>query len=279
MLPLGECGWERVFFPSSEPWAECRRSALQHIKSLQFASLQVRRPNTYSGLSSCCVKQHRKLLKSLPSYEQGVLMKIWTGSAMTKAKHATIDQSDPTCECGEGVQNLEHLLWHCPIQEPPSDDILYRRDLPPSQAVAHILPLGVDSREVSLWRKSCIRAITIVSRRDVHGTGDPGRAHTRERRGHDVAVTEDGAYTYCQKCFISRRSRDASWIFLKQCAYADKEPLHEGGHIITRGHEATMHLATWKHSAKRPQLRCRVCGQHTWATSGFRKECRGLGRD
>ena len=268
-----------TFFSSEESWGECRKAALQHIKNLQFASLQMRRPNTYSGLSSCCEKQHRKLLKSLPSYEQGVLMKIWTGSAMTKAKHAVMEQADSTCECGEGVQNLEHLLWHCPIQGPPPVDIAYRKDLPPSQAVAHILPRGVDSREVTLWRKSCLRAIMIVSRREVSGDRRPEREHMRERKGHDVAVTEDGAYTYCQKCFISRRSRDASWIFLKQCEHAERESLQEGGHVVTRGHEATMVLATWKHSAKRPQLRCNTCGQHAWATSGFRKECRGLGRN
>ena len=178
---------------------------------------------------------------------------------------------------GEGIQDLEHLLWGCPLVDPPPADICFRKDLPTSQAVAHILPKGSSSADITLWKKSCKRAIMIVSRR---AYGD-GRIVTekkpRDTKGHEVAVTEDGAYTYCLKCHISRRSRDASWIFLRECLHMHRQPLHEGGALESRGHQAIMRMATWKHSAKRPQLHCLVCGQDAWATSGFRRECQQRG--
>ena len=44
------------------------------------------------------------------------------------------------------------------------------------------------------------------------------------------------------KCFISRRSRDAAWIFGKECMYASRDPLAEGAHVTQRGHTCTMQM-------------------------------------
>ena len=198
---------------------------------------------------------------------------------MTRAKKAIVQGTDPKCECGE-IQSVYHLLWECELVAPPSLDIAYRKDIPPAQSVAHILPLSADSREVVLWKTSCLRAIQIVSRREWGVSVEPGsaRAH-RDQKGHSVAVTSNGSYTYCMKCFISRRSRDAGWIFLKTCDHEQRGTIPEGGTVMKMGHACTLILQTWKVSAKRPQLLCNVCGQKAWATSGFRRPCLASGAD
>ena len=95
-----------------EPWFIVKKILLARIKKVQYSSLADRRPHVFGGLESVNAKQHRQLLNSLPSYEASVLLQLWTGAAMTKAKWQKIDQRDPTCECGCPEQTLFHVLWH-----------------------------------------------------------------------------------------------------------------------------------------------------------------------
>ena len=184
---------EGTLLPISRHWSECRARAIQLLKTREFVALARRRPNTFDGLMTCSERHHRKFLATLPAYEQGVVMKLWTGSVMTRAKNAVVSGADPLCDCGE-VQNLYHLLWDCPLVSPPSSEIAHFRDLPTAQSVAHKLPKHVDSRDVKAWRLSCLRAVQIVSKREKKDCDGQSRVRAcRDRRGHDVAAQVMGA--------------------------------------------------------------------------------------
>ena len=267
-------------YPRSIPWGVFRRCLLDHLKRQEYVALAARRPTYFGGLETCAVKAHRKLLRSLSPYDQSTLVRIWTGAVMTRAKNSQMYGTDPTCQCGEAEQDMEHLLWNCPLSSPPSPSFAYRAALVPSQSLAHILPVSSSPEETSQWRQSCKRAIAIVN-----GQARGERTARRERdveeevrdtKGHHIATTADGLYVYCVKCFIARCSRDAKWIFTKPCPHSMREPLVEGQSIEDHGHKCTLHMTTWKLSSQRPQLRCSECGNTTWATSGFRRVCRGV---
>ena len=120
-----------------------------------------------------------------------------------------------------------------------------------------------------------MRAVNILSRKG-HCEGHRHTVRERDLQGHVVATTRGGEYTYCMKCFISRRSRDAEWIFLKACAHDDRDPL-AGGEVTRKGHVCSMKMETWKTLSQRPRLLCEKCGLKAWATMGFKKECRSPG--
>ena len=145
------------------PWNELRPRLIEHLKMHEYAALAARRPTYYGGLTTCAVKAHRKLLRSLVPYEQSTLVRVWTGAVMTKAKNSQMHGSDPTCPCGHENQDMEHLLWHCPLSPSIPDSLAYRATLAPSQSIAHILPIGSSSQDEKYWRQSCKRAEAIVN--------------------------------------------------------------------------------------------------------------------
>ena len=95
----------------------------------------------------------------------------------------------------------------------------------------------------------------------------------RDLRGHEVELSECARYTFCRECYISRRTRDAQWIFLKDCARKDEPPVGVGGIRNLLGHEATLELATWKTAALRPKWTCNICHMSCWTTAGFKRPC------
>ena len=138
-------------------------------------------------------------------------------------KRAQLYGGDPSCTCGADVQSLEHLLWSCPLSEPCPDYLKYRSELPPAYPVAHLLKWGADPCEVRHWTNSLFRAIRIV--RDLATPSAPKSSKHRDHdHGHVLAVTEDGRYCYCAKCYVTRKSRDRRWIVYRDCARNDRDP-------------------------------------------------------
>ena len=91
---------------------------------------------------------HSRLIEihlSRSDSDQSVLVKLWTGSTMTRAKHAKMGEGDGVLDRGE-PQDVYHLLWSCPLCEPPPIQIAYMRDLHSCRSVAHIRPQGADTR-------------------------------------------------------------------------------------------------------------------------------------
>ena len=147
--------------PVREEWFVIRKVATRHLKTEHARRLAERRPAIFGGLEGWNHKQHNKLLMSVFPYERMVLLKLWTGASMCHGE-------DATCACGVPDQSLRHLLWECPCFPPPPVSIEYRRHLPNSQAVAHLLPPMANRADVLLWKESCMRAVHIPAKTLMH---------------------------------------------------------------------------------------------------------------
>ena len=79
-----------------------------------WRQLVARRPKSFGGLTDIAVHGHRKLLTSLDSYIQKILLRIWTGCALTQAHQHMLHPKEPAfCPCGAERQTLAHpsLSW------------------------------------------------------------------------------------------------------------------------------------------------------------------------
>ena len=178
-------------------------------------------------------------------------MKIWTGAVMTREKAAKLGGESAECQCGSPVQSLEHLVWECPLSEPLPDSLEYFRSFPPARSVAHILMSDADSRDHADWKRLCRRTLRIILALNKKEKAAPVERKERDPRGHDVALTPDSLYSFCTRCFISRRIRDTSWILTRECTKKDSEPANVGSERVIQGHACTLHIGTWKNASQR----------------------------
>ena len=244
----------------------------KHLKVEQARRLAERRPTLFSGLEGWNHKQHNRLLLAVSPYERMVLVKLWTGAAMCQHKRSQVYGESASCVCGCDDQTLRHLLWECPCVPPPPVSIEYRRHLPNSQAVSHILPPMASRVDVDLWKQSCMRAVRILAK-------NPNARLTHrepvDTSGHDVAVNASGSYAFCMKCFVTRRIRDKKWIWARECKHEQRESRAIGETWTYEGHEITLTMERWKIMAERPSMHCCICEHRVWATRGFREPCPG----
>ena len=79
-------------------WKSLRVKLTSALKMTEWGRLAIRRPTVFEGLQGCQIdtKMHRKFLSSLPHYEMVLLVRIWSGCALTKAhKHTIRHEEDP----------------------------------------------------------------------------------------------------------------------------------------------------------------------------------------
>ena len=180
-------------------WTDLKARVIKQYHLFQFQKLEERRPNLFRGLGELNSKAHVTILKKLHSYHAATLVKIWTGSVMTRSHRATLDANvDPTCECGQGPQTLAHLLYHCPLQTPVVPEIFAWRLKPPANSCALLATKDITREELPTWEGVCMRALSIVSSLAIP-------MEITEWKGHEVTVSANSAYAYCGKCMVSRR--------------------------------------------------------------------------
>ena len=149
--------------PRSEEWPQLRVRITNHVRGLAFQAISERRPLVFGGLQPLNYKQMKALLGTLDSYNASILMRIWCGCAMVGSKKERITGQPSPCECGEPTQDIQHILWKCPLRmlEPESD--LHRwQELPPAYSVAHLLAFHLPVTLTPIWRRSCMRAISLM---------------------------------------------------------------------------------------------------------------------
>ena len=247
-----------------------RKVITEHLKMGQAKKFGWAQTLIFDGLCGWNHRQHNRFLMAVTPYQRKVLLKLWSGAAMTQHKRQQIYGESSVCECGAEEQTLWHLFWQCPCYPPPPMALDYRRHLPRAQSVAHLLPLHADKMEIVLWRQSCHRAIDILSRRP---SNEGALARDLDVKGHEVGVNSTGTYAYCRKCYITRRIRDKKWIWTRECKAIDSDPRTIGETWEFNGHLITLTMSRWKVTAERPSLCCSRCQKQVWATAGFKQIC------
>ena len=253
-------------------WSVARKTLIAFLKMKEYSALAIRRPTIFTGLDRVNEKQHQKLLRGLSHLDATIAVKIWSGSVMCGHKRAQLHGGDPSCSCGAEVQTVEHILWSCPLSEVCPDYLAYRQELPSAFSVAHLLKWGADPCEVKHWTDSLFRAIRIVKSLDTPSAPKSNR-HRDHDHGHIIAVSEDGRYCYCARCYITRKARDRRWIIHRDCLKRDSDPRREGDSLTCNGHEAVVSVVLWKLTALRPAFKCVKCSLQAWASAGFKQPC------
>ena len=251
--------------PFSLPWKVCRADILKAMRIRAFEDLELRRPLVYGGLAAgdISIKAHRDLAAELSSYDLSILHRIWCGVPLTLSHRHTLDHSvNPQCPCGLGVQTMTHLLWSCPLSEPP--DLLEQiwKEAPAFVSAACLCPGEVSPDKKTAWRMLCLRAIRILGRE----THQP-RLPELDLKNHSICFEKSGRYAFCTKCFVARRITDYRWICLRVCKRAGAGGISEGDYFIEGEHVGRLELAVWRGSAIRPYKKCVRCDAGTWAKS------------
>ena len=174
-----------------DSWERLKERSLMFYHATKLRALALRRPRVYEGLETIDTKQHERLLKKVHPYHAAVLIKVWTGAAMTGAHRKTIfPEHDDACECGHSPQSLHHLLYHCPLSPPPLPHVeRWGRDLA-FKAVALLCPKHLGPEGVKTWEDTCMRAVRAISR-----ISTPVEAI--DWKGHEITVSECKSIVLC----------------------------------------------------------------------------------
>eukprot|EP00971_Amphidinium_carterae_P151693 3006740-Amphidinium_carterae.1 len=78
-----------------------------------FMELSARRPSHFAGLAQADLTSMRDFWKTVPAWEQGLLLKLWTRSIILRNRAFYLEsvERDTLCPCGESLENLHHMLW------------------------------------------------------------------------------------------------------------------------------------------------------------------------
>ena len=141
-------------------------------------------------------------------------------------------------------------------REPPLE-LLAWKSLPPAHSIAlRLQDSSQDSKK--LWKLACARAIRVLSK-------IPIPREEFDWRDHQVHGDEGGAYAYCIKCFVTRKTTDNRHIAARPflgallgwtCA--------DGEYICVNNHRYRMHVRKWKRAGYRPAFACATCGFWAW---------------
>ena len=257
------------------------------FKDAAFVSLQARRPSLFSGNLLPDWEHMRKFLCGLPPYDAAVMAKIWSGSLLTKSHRRTLNPLvSELCDCGEETQDINHLLWFCPLYPIgfPSE-LKWWHTLEQSASHALILPRGESLAFKKDWRRICKWALVVVARATkMHKTltqdeSDdsvplpPSDVLPRLSANGHLVLSSSVPFAFCAKCFITRRERDRHYIPIKRCLKEDMHPCCEGEYKVVQRHLIRIEMHTWKQGSYRPRMVCQTCKMEQWATATFRSPC------
>ena len=251
----------------AQGWPSLRAKVTDHIKNLAFLKLQERRPASYTAPYQCDWRAHKKLYSSVSAYESITLMRIWSGVAMTKAHAFTLKIEDsPDCLCGLGIENIDHILWHCPMRARGRPmDLMWWSTLAPASSMCLICPYGESVPFVRDWRRVNAWALKVVS----------GLANTQAASHIPPplpASQDDDMVAYRE--IKGQRKKDMHFLTMRECGKSQELPLPFGHYMKTHDHIVQLTVSPWKISSVRPRLCCQVCGSQQWATAPYRHPCR-----
>ena len=217
---------------------------------------------THSGSGN--YRMHMKYLKSQSPHAAATIIKVWQGAAMTKSQHHKLDPSkSPECECGHGWQDVNHLVFHCPLHPTLPFELSTWITMPPAYSVALLAPLPATTQQKKTWPLLCDRAVKILS-------GTSVEEGTLDWKGHEVERDHDNEYAYCIRCFVTRRISDARHIAARPCkGLRMGVECCEGSYTGHKGHFLRLGFRAWKRAARRPAFTCAKCAAWSWPSSRF----------
>ena len=241
------------------PWAAIRKAVIHGLRHAECQALLKRRPSLYLGITDLYPKAHRRLLNSIRPYEAATLLRIWGGSVLTKSHWHTIDKAiEPSCMCGAENQTLDHLLYWCPLLDPPPLDIQAWALRVPAESIALLCPPSADNSTLRTWKRVCLRAVQVVS-------GVPTPSPEVDWNGHVVHYDASASFVYCIRCHTMRKISDSKFLPVKPCEgeYAGYTAT-QGEYVRSHGHVLRLVMFPWRKTAVRLKWCCQKCPLAIW---------------
>ena len=226
-------------------WSWAREEFVKVARKGSFRRLEERRPRVYEGLTTVDVTQHKKLLREVSSYQASVLLRVWSGVAMTRELEN---------------QTIDHLLFRCPLSGTvmPEEEAWASRQA--AQTVALLCPREIDPDVKKVWRNLCFKVLHVLSSPLV--SAPP----VFDWKGHQVITILCERFSYCGVCHVIRKARDSKYIASRECARRGEHPTWVGEYRWSAGHPVRCMLVKWKFALLRPKWVC-ACGVSWWPES------------
>ena len=243
---------------------QLRQEVVTAFRRTHCMHLVKRRPNTYLGLIDCNTKMHKDYLRNLSPHASGTILKIWQGAAMTRAQHHKMDPTKSSeCDCGHHYQDVHHLVFDCPLSPELPMELLPWAALPPAYSSALLAPFKATTEQRKIWPLLCDRAVRILS-------GNLLAPEALDWKGHLVTPDRDLEYSFCVRCFVTRKMADARHIAARPCkGLIMQVECSEGAYTAHKGHILRLLFKPWKRAARRPAFCCVKCDAWAWPSSRF----------
>ena len=254
----------------SRHWSEIRFFVIAEFRAAMFRRVQERRPHVFDGLEKMNPKDYKHVLRAMSPYQASVMVRIWTGCAMTAAHGATCDSSrSAACPCGHERQAIAHIVYACCLSPPRPVGLELWSSLPPSSSIAFLCPTPCNSDVRAVWTEMCMYAVSAVS-------AMPSVAPSFDWKGHLVGFDCSASFAFCRRCLVSRRAKDSRHIASRPCAgEVCGNMCSEGDYIKLHGHILRCELHRWKRDSRRPKLSCVLCEESFWPSSLPLSPCSG----
>ena len=172
------------------------------------------------------------------------------------------------CACGSEEEDIPHLVARCPLLPPTDWDFLQWNMLPSACSAALLFLSDTERHLVHTWKRVCRRVVRAL----VQGVREPTSGDVMDWKGHEVEMEGIGRYTFCTRCHIARRARDAKYIAVRPCVPRVERTV-EGDVNLIEGHHTKLIFHKWKISSLRERYVCLVCEESWWATSTPKGPC------
>ena len=202
---------------------------MQALKNHAFCVLAARRPLAYGGDGLPDWKLRRRSLKSLPppTHDASTLLRIWMGVPLTRDRRARILQGT-TNECRVWTHGTNTrsptLRLRCLLRERPHHLAWLNDQHKRASTHALMCMRGQGMNYISAWKQICRWGIlcptedpkehdaTDMCEDDDAGSVTNLPGFPLDKKGYFICLDRDTSYTYCARCFVSRRGRD--WKFV-----------------------------------------------------------------
>eukprot|EP00971_Amphidinium_carterae_P246089 4887574-Amphidinium_carterae.1 len=189
------------------------------LAEIALNTVSTRRPSHFHGACSVDWRAMRKTWRTYGPWQQGVLLRLWSGGIILRQRIFTAEAHDPEvlCDCREAMQIVQHVVWPCPLTRH-----LWREQhawaflLDNAWNISWLLPSDRAKDYLQKWKQALDAVISIVKFFEVEK--EPHRQEdVVDNSGHDLKWDHTVQRYWCASCLLSRPHGTLGWMLRKHC--------------------------------------------------------------
>eukprot|EP00971_Amphidinium_carterae_P073088 1445549-Amphidinium_carterae.1 len=189
------------------------------LAEIALNTVALRRPSHFHGACSVDWRSMRKTWRSYAPWQQGVLLRLWSGGIILRQRIFTAEAHDPevVCDCGEAMQTVQHVIWQCPLTRHLwGEQHAWAQLLDSAWNISWLLPLDRAKDYLQKWKQALDSVISIVKFFEVEK--EPVRRENLvDNSGHDLKWDDTVQRYWCCSCLLSRPHGTLGWMLREHC--------------------------------------------------------------